>query len=162
AGGYREEECDHDDRFRSRSRADAAHPAGKSNRARCKRAIPSDYDDDVCRADGDASNRAGKGCGRGSTTSAWRRGGGGTCVLFAADAMNRSVGLKILNVSDVLSVNPYDAIVCVCDSNPPHLASWASAKKNTRDENRTHFIRMLWRHCAVKYLGSANCPNVAR
>src|SRR5207244_1560992 len=58
-------------------------------------------------------------------------------VVFAADEMNRSVGLKILNVSDVLGVNPYDAIVCVCDSDPPHLASRASAKKNTRDENRT-------------------------
>ena len=50
--------------------------------------------------------------------------------------MNGPVGLKVLNVGDILSVNPYDATVGVRDSDPSHLASRVP-KQNTRDENRT-------------------------
>jgi hypothetical protein len=57
-------------------------------------------------------------------------------VVLAADEMNRAVGLKVLNVRDILSVDPHDATGCVRDFDPSHLASRGSRTKYPgRDSN---------------------------
>ena len=50
ADGHREEERDHDDRLRARSRARAGHDAARFDRAGGAAALPPDHDDDAGRA----------------------------------------------------------------------------------------------------------------
>ena len=57
-------------------------------------------------------------------------------VVFTADEMNRAVGLKVLDVGDILSVDPHNTTGCVRDFDPSHLASRGpKAKYPGRDSN---------------------------